>query len=296
MKEFKGISVSPGIVVGRAYLYLEDRPPIPSYEIKPEDVSSEMNRFNVARMKATEELQYLKRRSTEEGETHDHRFLDAHLLMLSDPEFIGQVETQLGQNLRNVEWIMHRVIETLVAQLEESKDSYLRERAVDIYDVANRVLNHLLYRERISLADLEEEVILVTHNLLPSDAMAMNRQVVKAIAMDGGGKTSHTAIVARSFGITAVLGLSDITRHVTSGCEIVVDGTTGSVIVDPDEQTRDRYRSSSREWQKREVSLLTLNELVAETRDGRHVELNANIEVPEETDVVNAHGADGARW
>lgn len=293
MKEYKGISVSPGIAIGKAYLYLEDRPPIPSYEIRPDDVASEMDRFHAARQKATEEIQTLKKRSSLEGDEQDHRFLDAHLLMLSDPEFIGQVETQLGEDLKNVEWIMHRVIETLVRQLEQSSDPYLRERAVDIYDVANRVLNHLLRREHVSLADLSEEVILVTHNLLPSDTMVMNKEMVKAVVMDAGSRTSHTAIVARSFGIVAVLGLSDITRNVRMGTEVIVDGNTGVVIVDPDRETKERYQSSSRQWQQREVSLLTLNKLPAETRDGRLIELNANIEVPEETDAVTAHGADG---
>jgi phosphotransferase system enzyme I (PtsI) len=293
MKEFKGISVSPGIAVGKAYLYLDDRPSIPSYEILREDISAEMDRFHVARRKATEELQVLKEQSAVESGHQNHRFLDAHLLMLSDPDFIDQVEHQLGENLRNVEWTIHRVIETLVRQLETSDDSYLRERAVDIYDVANRVLNHLLYRKRVSLADLTEEVILVTHNLLPSDTMVMNRQMVKAIAMDAGSKTSHTAIVARSFGLVAVLGLSDLTRNVSTGTEIIVDGNDGVVIVEPDSETKERYLSCSREWRQREVSLLTLNTLPAETRDGKLVELNANIEVPEETETVMTHGADG---
>ena len=293
MKEFKGISVSPGIAIGKAYLYHDDRPPIPSYSILPDQISTEMDRFNAARMKATEEIQVLKQQSAAEGANQDHRFLDAHLLMLSDPEFIGQVETQLGKDLRNVEWIIHRVIETLVRQLEASNDAYLRERAVDIYDVANRVLNHLLYRERISLADLSEEVILITHNLLPSDTMVMNKKMVKAIAMDAGSRTSHTAIVARSFGLVAVLGLTEITRNVTTGTNVIVDGNAGAVIVDPDEETLERYQSSSREWEQREVSLLTLNTMPAESRDGKLIELNANIELPEETDTVTAHGADG---
>ncbi|HUX22828.1 MAG TPA: phosphoenolpyruvate--protein phosphotransferase, partial [Spirochaetia bacterium] len=293
MKEFKGISVSPGIAVGKAYLYLDDRPPIPSYPILPEEIATEMERFNVARTKASDEIQGLKRKSAAEGGSQDHRFLDAHLLMLSDPDFISQVENQLGQDLKNVEWIMHRVIETLVRQLEASNDTYLRERAVDIYDVANRVLNHLLYRERVSLADLNEEVILVTHNLLPSDTMVMNKRMVKAIAMDAGSRTSHTAIVARSFGLVAVLGLSDITRNIEAGAEIIVDGNAGVVIVEPDGETKERYLSSSREWREREVNLLTLNTMAAETHDGKLIELNANIEVPEETETVLAHGADG---
>ena len=155
------------------------------------------------------------------------------------------------------------------------------------------MLNHLLYRVRISLADLSEEVILVTHNLLPSDALQLNKRYVKGLAMDAGGKTSHTAILARSFEIPAVLGLSDIVQNVNTGDEIILDGNTGVVIIQPDEATKNRYISTLQEWQKRELKLLSLNELPAETKDGKLIFLKANIEAPEEIDSVLAHGADG---
>jgi phosphoenolpyruvate-protein phosphotransferase (PTS system enzyme I) len=293
MKEFRGISVSPGIAIGKVFLYLDQRPQVPSYTIGLDQVPAEAARFQAARKRATDEIQQLKVKSSSEMRTHESRFLDAHLLMLSDPEFIGQVESQLSSERKNVEWIMHEVVETMVHQLEESSDAYLRERVVDIYDVSNRILNHLMYRENLSLADLSEEVILVTHDLMPSDTLLMNKRMVKGIAMDAGGKTSHTAILARSFEIVAVLGLSDISRHVFPGDEIIIDGNAGVVIVQPDAKTRRKYQSTSKEWQRHEVSLLTLNALRPETRDGKLIELQANIEVPEEAQSVLSHGADG---
>ncbi|MBT3271683.1 MAG: phosphoenolpyruvate--protein phosphotransferase, partial [Spirochaetales bacterium] len=176
---------------------------------------------------------------------------------------------------------------------ESSTDIYLKERSLDIHDVSKRVLNHLLFKERVSLSDLEQEVILVTHNLLPSDALALYKGKVKGIAMDAGGKTSHTAILARAFEIPAVLGLSEITQHARSGDEIIIDGNTGTVIVKPDNSTKKKYENTSRVYHEREIELRTLHELPAETRDGKLIQLMANIEVPEETESAIAHGADG---
>jgi phosphotransferase system enzyme I (PtsI) len=143
------------------------------------------------------------------------------------------------------------------------------------------------------LADLEEEVIIVAHDLLPSDTIAMNKRMVKGIVMDAGGRTSHTAILARSFEIPAVLGLSQITQRVATGDRIIVDGNRGRVIVHPDEKAEQRYERIEREWRKREVQLMGLNELPAETKDGKLITLGANIEVPEEVDAISSHGGDG---
>jgi phosphotransferase system enzyme I (PtsI) len=213
--------------------------------------------------------------------------------MLEDPEFAGNIEKNLEKSLRNVEWILFEEIDGLIKRLESSDDLYLKERTLDFHDVSKRVLNHLLFRERISLADLDEEVILVTHNLLPTDAVALYKGKVKGIAMDAGGKTSHTAILARAFEIPAVLGLSEVTDHARTGDEIIVDGNTGRVIVQPDEATKKEYRNTLRAYQERELELLSLNDLPAESTDGKLVRLMANIEVPEETESAIAHGADG---
>ena len=293
MEKLQGIPASPGIAIGKVFFFFDDNFKVPEYDISESEVASEIERFDKATEKAINEIEDLRRLNIEETGGDRIKILDAHILMLKDAVFLAQIGKDVAEQLRNVESILFETMNELMEKLNSASDVYLRERAIDIHDVSKRVLNHLMYRERISLADLSEEVILVTHNLLPSDTIAMNKRMVKGIAMDAGGKTSHTAILARAFEIPAVLGLSTITRYVRSGDSIIVDGNAGVVIVEPDGATLERYRSSSQKWTEREISLLTLNELPAETRDGKLVELMANIEIPEETDSVLSHGADG---
>ncbi|MFP4362598.1 MAG: phosphoenolpyruvate--protein phosphotransferase [Spirochaetia bacterium] len=293
MKEYSGISASPGIAIGKAFLYVDNPIKIPKYDIGEEEIDAEIDRFNNAIERATQEIHELKEKTSEEIGEEENKFLDSHVLMLADPEFQERVSDSIKKYLKNVEWILFQVVDEIVEKLNASKDSYLQERTVDFHDVAKRVLNHLLYTDRISLSDISEEVILITHNLLPSDAVAMNKRKIKAIAMDMGGKTSHTAILARSFEIPAVLGLSKITSDINTGDEIIVDGNKGKVIVNPDKATKAEYIRSLQEWQRREVQLLTMNELPAETKDGKLIFLKANIEVPEEIESVLAHGSSG---
>lgn len=291
MKELKGISASPGIVIGKVFYHLDENITVPEYPITEDEVENEIGRYRQALELAEEEIAQLKESIT--GNLEEGRFLDSHILMLKDPEFNSQVVTRIRENKQNAESMLYSTALEYIQRFKELKDSYLRERTVDFYDVSRRVLNHLLYRERISLNDLQEDVILVTHNLMPSDAVAMDKRKVRGIAMDAGGKTSHTAILARAFEIPAVLGLSNITSHVRSGDEVIIDGNAGKVIISPDEETRARYIGMLKRWQKRESDLLTLNELAAETRDGKLISLFANVEIAEETDSVIVHGAEG---
>jgi phosphoenolpyruvate-protein phosphotransferase (PTS system enzyme I) len=293
MEAIRGIAASPGIVTAKVFLYLEDTIKIPEYEIHHKDIEEEYNRFLEAREKASSELQHLRNRVEVDLNKGEGKFLDSHILMINDPEFTEKVERDLRKYRKNVEWILQQAMEGYIKQLGSSQDAYLRERSIDIHDVAKRVLNHLMYRERISLGDISEEVVLVTHNLLPSEALQMNKRMIKGIAMDAGGKTSHTAILARSFEIPAVLGLKDICSVVSSGDEIIIDGNNGVVIVEPDEETRNRYAQAREEWERRETELLTLNELPAETKDGKLISLKANVEMIDEVDSVLSHGADG---
>jgi phosphotransferase system enzyme I (PtsI) len=293
MKTFKGISASPGIYIGKSYIYIDDMLQVPKYEIGPEDVDGELDRFHRAAQKAGDEIRELQKQTTSTMGQEESRMLDSHLLMLQDPELAKKIEENLRSDQMNVEWVLYKTIKDLVQTLESSQDAYLKERTLDLHDVAKRIYNHLLYREQISLTDIEGDVVLVTHNLLPSEALTLNKSAVKAIAMDAGGRTSHTAILARSFEIPAVLGLSSITQHAQSEDEIIVDGNTGTVVLHPDAETRKAYQKRLKEWQQREVQLLTLNELAAETKDGKSISLEANIEVPDETESVLAHGADG---
>jgi phosphoenolpyruvate-protein phosphotransferase (PTS system enzyme I) len=293
MKTMQGISASPGIVAGKAFVYYEDTVSIPKYGIDDHEIDSEYERFIDATDRASSEITELKKKVEDSTNGNEVRFLDSHLLMLRDPEFTGRVQKGLRDRKMNVEWILSEAMEEFVRQLQASGDAYLRERSIDIHDVAQRVLNHLLFRERISLADISEEVVLVAHNLLPSEALQMNKRMIKGIAMDAGGKTSHTAILARSFELPAVLGLKNICKNAQGGDEIIVDGNSGVVILRPEKETLLHYRQTRQEWEKREVDLLTLNELPAETKDGKCIALKANIEVAEEVESVLSHGSDG---
>jgi phosphotransferase system enzyme I (PtsI) len=293
MMELKGISASPGIVTGKAFLYLDDNPPIPKYDISPAIIPLELERFEEAQNKAIRELELLKKRKKEEISTDTLRFLDSHLMMLQDPEFKETIVKELHAQQKNIEWVVQKTIQSFIEKLENTQDPYIRERTADINDVTRRVLNHLLHRERISLADISEEVILVGKDLMPSEAIAMNKRMIRGIAMDEGGKTSHTAILARAFEIPAVLGLVEITKHVHTGDEILIDGNRGIVIIKPDKATKAAYERTLKVRTRREVELLRLNELPGETKDGKLINLKGNIEIPEEVEALKGHGAEG---
>lgn len=293
MKEFHGISASPGIVISNAYLYNEESFSVPCYSITEQEVDFETERYNNAIQSASEELTELKTSITREHSEEEARFLDSHILMLHDPMFKDQVFEKLRTDLFNVEWIVQSVIQALVNKLNASGDIYMQERTMDMNDVAKRIINTLLMRKRISLADLSSEVIIVTPDLLPSDTLLMNKWMVKGIAMDAGGRTSHTAILARSFGIPAILGLRRITKEVSDGDLLIIDGQAGLVIVNPDKETLKRYKKKQTANLKRESELFNLGNLPSETRDGKKINLKANIEVPDELDSVHAYNASG---
>ncbi|MBN1835734.1 MAG: phosphoenolpyruvate--protein phosphotransferase [Spirochaetales bacterium] len=293
MKVVHGIAVSPGIAIGKAFLYSNEKLAVPSYEITPTQVTHELGRFNAAVGRATRDVEALLNRGDAELGDAERRLLESHRLMLTDPELATKVGEELGAQQRNVEWVLMEVVKALADKLGSAGDEYLSERASDIQDIADRIMRHLTSQARVPLDSLEEEVVLVAHNLLPSDGISMNKKKVLGIAADFGGKTSHVAILARSFEIPTVLGLSELTAHVQAGDPVIVDGSRGIVIVRPDEETLREYERSREAWQKHELQLLNLNELKAETRDGKLILLESNIEIPEEIDSVLAHGADG---
>jgi phosphotransferase system enzyme I (PtsI) len=181
----------------------------------------------------------------------------------------------------------------MAQKLAALPDAYLRERAADISDVSNRIINALLSIKRFSLASLEEDIILVAHDLLPSDVLTMNREHVKGIVMDVGSRTSHTAILAQAFNIPAVLGLSTATREINAGDTLVLDGASGEVVINPPARGMGRYRKAIGRYERMVEENLGLRDLPAETRDGYRVCLKANIEMPEEAEQALRYGAEG---
>ncbi len=293
METVTGISASPGIAIGTVFIHTHDAPAVPRYAVSADSVDAEMERFREAARNAVAELEELRRNGAQEIDEDKLAILDSHLLMLRDTAFHDQVERGISESLVNVEWVLYQSVQLLVDKLNSSQSEDLRQRSSDLHDVCNRVLSHLMNRKRFSLADLEDEIVLVAHDLLPSDAIAMNKRKVRGIATDAGGRTSHTAIIARSFEIPAVLGLSYVSRMAENGDTIIIDSNHGRVILDPDQKTLDDYERQSRAWHQHEVQLMRLHDLPAETRDGKLISLKANIEVPEEVESVITHGGDG---
>ncbi|MFW6211298.1 MAG: phosphoenolpyruvate--protein phosphotransferase [Spirochaetota bacterium] len=293
MKKLTGISASPGIAIGKVYFHSHNTPAVPRYVIDSDKIDQELERFHRA-VEATEQELLAIRDSNDEGVDESHRaILDSHVLMVKDVEIHEQVESGIRRTHHNAEWVMYETIQQLLARLRNSEDDALRERSSDLYDAGGRVLSNLLAWERKSLSELDAEVIVVGPDLLPSDAIAMNKRMVKGIAIDAGGRTSHSAILARSFDIPSVFGLARISRYVEQDEVIIVDGNHGVVILHPDPETLEHYRALSQEWQKHAVQLMQLHDLPAETKDGKVIQLKANIEVPEEVEGVQTHGADG---
>lgn len=294
MRKLKGIPASPGIAIAPAFVFLDDvEPMIPRYAIGETEVKEEWDRFLSAVEHARDDITILRDRACHEmGDEHGAIF-NAHLLMLDDPEVLDAIEKSLRESLLNIEWVLHQYSQTVIKRLEDLDDPILQERGSDVHDIMHRILNHLMFRERFSLADLDRDIVLVAHNLLPSDMIGMNRNRVKALAVDKGGKTSHTAILARAFEIPAVLGLGGATRSVKNDEIVIVDGNGGDVLFEPDGDTLARYKRVQARAIVREHGLASLASLAASTTDGKEVILKANIEVPEETDSVLRHGASG---
>ncbi|MDR2143909.1 MAG: phosphoenolpyruvate--protein phosphotransferase [Treponema sp.] len=292
MKIISGISVSPGVVIGKALLFQEDNPEIPRYSIAEAAVERELKRFVEAVQSAAAELRLLKEGARGVNREQEDIF-GAHLLMVEDPDFHYQIKARLESKYENIEWIVWEISRELSQKLVMSPNAYLRERAADVSDVSRRIISRLLGTKRFSLAELSEDVILVARSLLPSDVLAMNKSRVKALAMDTGSRTSHTAILVRSFGIPAVMGLSTVTREISGGDVLVVDGEEGKAIIDPDPAALRNYGEAAERNRKTAGKPHALKKLPAETLDGRRVVLNANLDMPEEAGSASLYGAEG---
>lgn len=289
----KGIGVSPGIAIGKVFLLDSERYYIPERKIVPEEVDAEIARFIEAIDKTKGQLTELKNKVERElGETHA-RIFATHLMVLEDPTLVQQTIDRIKKDQTNVEYLFSQVLQKMIGVFAKMEDEYLRERATDLRDVGRRVIANLLGRERESLAQLAEEVVVVAYDLAPSDTASMVKEKVIGFATDTGSRTSHTAIMARALEIPAVVGLGTITSMIKSGDMVIVDGTHGVVIVNPDPATLAEYQEMQRRYILFERELEKLKELPAETTDGYKVTVAANIELPEEIEHVKRHGADG---
>jgi phosphotransferase system enzyme I (PtsI) len=217
----------------------------------------------------------------------------AHMMMLDDPMFRDQLIDSFKETSLNIEWAVWDVARDMMQKMMSSSDPLFRERAVDINDVSKRLLNQLLGVKRASLAELDEDVIVVAHDLLPSEVITMNRKRVKGIVMDAGSRTSHTAILARAFEIPAVVGTGNGTRIIKNEDILILNGNTGEVYVNPGKKDLANFEKATTLYNLRMEEFLSFRDLPAETKDGALVMVNANIEIPEEAEQVLTYGAEG---
>ena len=291
---FQGIGVSPGVARGKILVYQLAEEAIPEYDITPDQVAQEVSRFEQALFKTREQLHELQQRiATGIGSSAPSGILDVHMSITEDPALIDPVTSELYEKKKNVEFIFHHVAKKYIKTLAELPDEFLRERAVDVQDVTRRIMRNLLGREHRGLAKVPPGTIVVAHDLSPSDTTSLDRHNVVGFATDVGSHTSHTAIVARSLNLPAVVGLHDVSQHVRNGQSAILDGYSGALVVEPSEQTLFVYGQIEVKRRDQEIRLRELKELPAQTLDGHRITLSGNIELPADVPALLAAGAEG---
>ena len=292
-RRFHGVGVSPGIARGTVYVHrpVEDEPAV--RRIEEREIADEISRFEAALIATRAQILEMQERIATSIGAKDASIFDAHLLVVEDRTLIDEVVRNLQRERYNVEHIFAQVAGRYAKTLSEIDDPYLRERALDIYDVTRRIIHNLTGRQSVSLASITTPHILIAHNLTPSDTAQLNRELVLGFGTDGGSKTSHTAIMARSLNIPAVVGLHEISTQIATGDHLLLDGYSGIVVVNPNDQTLWEYGELEIIKTGVEERLTELRETESKTLDGRHVILSANIEMPEDMEQVKMSGAEG---
>lgn len=287
----KGIAASDGVAIAKAYMLIE--PDLSFNKITVEDSDSEVERLAKALDKAKEELEMIRQKAVESLGEEEAQVFDAHLMVLSDPELIGSIESNIKDNKVNAESGLKEVTDMFIGMFEGMEDNpYMQERAADIKDVTKRVLSHLLGVKLPSPSMINEEVIVVAHDLTPSDTAQLDRKFVKAFVTDIGGRTSHSAIMARSLEIPAIVGTKEITAKVKDGDMIVIDGLEGDVLVHPTDSDVKTYEEKAKAFADQKAEWNKLKNEATVTLDGKHIELAANIGTPKDLVGVKDNGGE----
>ncbi|MCO6018054.1 phosphoenolpyruvate--protein phosphotransferase [Carnobacterium divergens] len=287
----KGIAASDGVAIAKAYMLIE--PDLSFNKITVEDSDSEVERLAKALDKAKEELEMIRQKAVESLGEEEAQVFDAHLMVLSDPELIGSIESNIKDNKVNAESGLKEVTDMFIGMFEGMEDNpYMQERAADIKDVTKRVLSHLLGVKLPSPSMINEEVIVVAHDLTPSDTAQLDRKFVKAFVTDIGGRTSHSAIMARSLEIPAIVGTKEITAKVKDGDMIVIDGLEGDVLVHPADSDVKNYEAKAKAFADQKAEWNKLKNEATITLDGKHIELAANIGTPKDLVGVKDNGGE----
>jgi phosphotransferase system enzyme I (PtsI) len=289
----KGIGVSPGVAISTALVLHAEDLLIPERHITEPEVPDELRRLDGAIATSLADLSALRDSIKATHSADVGNILDFHLAILRDKSLIAQIHHEITANKSTSEFAVSTVMHRYATTFEKMADQYLSERVKDVHDIEKRILRTLIGQRQGDLLHLEKDVILIAHDLLPSQTAALDRAHVKGFATDAGGRTSHTAIVARAMGIPAVVGLANITSEVSAGDTVVIDGTRGVVIVNPDAEQLAEHVEAAKRYVELGNELAALSGLPAETKDGYAVSLQANIEFADDIDDALRHGAQG---
>ncbi|HEY7118304.1 MAG TPA: phosphoenolpyruvate--protein phosphotransferase [Tepidisphaeraceae bacterium] len=289
----KGIGVSPGVVISTAVVLDAEDLAIPQRHVTAADTAGEVARFKRAVDASIAEVQAIRQSMAATAGNEIAGIFDAHIGILRDKSLIKQVETEIVKQQTTAEFAVAVVMRRYAQAFAKMSDRYLSERVKDIHDIERRLLHNLIGQKHHDLAHLNRDVVIIAHDLLPSQTAALDRAHVRGFATDVGGRTSHTAIVARAMSIPAVVGLGNITGEVNTGDTVIIDGHHGVVIINPDEEQLAEHREAEKQRGAIDRMLAELQSLPARTLDGNEVALMANIEVPEGIDEAVERGAQG---
>ncbi len=285
-----GINASPGIAIAKAFVYVKRELDVTERVI--ENIADEKNRFEAAVELSRVQLGAIHDKAVAELGEEEAAIFEAHAMFLDDPEFVGTIGNEIDGGI-NAESATQKTIDTFYAMFDAMDDPYFKGRAADIKDVGTRILHNLLGVAMVDISNLDEDTIILAEDLAPSDTATMDKAHVKGFATDIGSRTSHTAIMARSLEIPAVLGLDDITTSVKDGDTIIVDGSEGVVIVDPTNAEIAEYKAKKEAYEAYRAELAGLKDQPAETIDGHRVEIVGNIGSPADVEGVLDNGGEG---
>ena len=278
----KGIAASPGIAIGKAYVVEDEDIVVERVEIGRDMIREEVARFKAAQKATLRDLDAAEQKVLKVLGKQHAKLIDAHRLILKDSLITGDVPKRILAEGVNAEFALSEALEAVNRQFEKMDDEFFRERRHDLFDVGKRLLLHLMKRQKKNLSEIDHEGVLISRNLLPSDTLGLKETKIIGFATDLGGKTSHTAILAQSLEIPAVVGLSDVSRRVKTGDTVILDGEQGMVIISPSAETVAKYEKVQQRALAEEKSLEALKGVPTVTQDGRAFRLEANLDSPEE--------------
>lgn len=290
MNKISGIAASAGIAIARAFI-LEH----PDYSVQKQqvdDTKAELVKLDEALQQSGIELEAIKARTLQELGEKKAEIFESHILILNDPEFINPVKDLITSESINASFALNEIATQFIGMFENMKSAYLQERAADMKDVTKRILKHLLGISQVSPSEIDEEAIVIAEDLTPSDTAQLNRKYVKGFTTNIGGRTSHSAIMARSLEIPAVVGTKNVLAQVTSGDLVIVDGLAGEVLINPSEEIVAEYRTKQHEYDLQIAEWKKLRDEPTLTKDNLQVELAANIGTPADVEGVLEHGGE----